>query len=71
MNINLTELANYVSIALWMPGIILGPIVVYSIAKLKVPHVIRSTLFAVLLSIVTPLVFIQMLLLLGKSNKNV
>ena len=67
MNINLTVLAYYTNAFFWLLGVILGTFVVYTIAKEKTTHVGRSTFFGFLLSLMPPLVLIQILLLV-KSN---
>lgn len=68
MNINLTELSNYISLTLWIVGVILGPIIVNKIAKRKVTHILRSTINAFFLSLLCTPVLIQMYLLLKKEE---
>lgn len=64
MDINLTLLGTNISLALFIMGLVLGPIVVYKIAKERVDHVARSTIFAIFLSILGPLVLLQIYFLL-------
>ena len=64
MNINLTLLGAYLNIFFWVLGVILGTYVVHTIAKEKVSHVRRTTFFGFLLSMMPPLVLIQILMLL-------
>jgi len=68
VNINLTELGSSVSLYLWVLGITLGPIVVNMVARKKVKHILRSTIFGFFLSVAMPLVFIQLILLLKKDD---
>ena len=69
MNINLTLLGTYLNISFWILGVILGTYVVHTIAREKVSHVGRSTFFGFLLSMMPPLVLIQILLLLKAKAK--
>lgn len=68
MNINLTELSDSVSLYFWVLGVVLGSIVVNMVARKKVKHVVRSTIFGFFLSVVMPLVFIQLIFLLKKDD---
>ncbi len=68
MNINFTLLSSILEILLLLIGVILGPIIVNKIARVKVDHVTRSTIFAFFLSIMPPLVFVQIILLLNKPD---
>lgn len=70
MNINLTLLEQLISFALLVLGVVIGPIVVNILAKERVDHVTRSTLFSIPLSLVMPLVLIQIYLLLKKDIKD-
>ncbi len=68
MYINLTELGSSINFWFWLLGIVLGSIVVNMVARKKVTHVIRSTIFGFFLSFIMPLVFIQLILLLRKED---
>jgi len=68
VNINLTELSDSVSLYFWVLGVVLGSIVVNMVARKKVKHVVRSTIFGFFLSVVMPLVFIQLIFLLKKDD---
>lgn len=67
MNINLTAIGEYLTLGFWVLGVFLGTYVVHILAKQKVDHVARSTIFGFLLSIVQPLVLIQIALLAKKA----
>lgn len=68
MNINVTVISEYLSLGFWVFGVFLGTYVVHVLAKQKVTHVVRSTVFGFFLSVLQPLVLIQILLLIRKPQ---
>ena len=64
MNINLTQLGDRLSVALYILGILFGGLVANSVAKRTAHHITRSTIIGTLLSLIPPLNLIHLLFLL-------
>lgn len=67
MNINLSQISDITALIFWLIGVVMGTLIVNSLAKERVDHVVRSTIFGFLLSLTSTLVLIQIYKLLNKQ----
>ncbi|GAA6136614.1 hypothetical protein NBRC116583_03610 [Arenicella sp. 4NH20-0111] len=68
MNINITQLGDWVSLVFYVLGIVFGGLVVNLVAKQDGIHVARKTAFGTLLAFVPPLCLIYVWFLLKSKQ---